>query len=120
MSKVEQVVYDLRQKETKTHLKSQIPVVCRSFFLRTWIKALNAIGVDPSSELRNLEKVFCPPAIRAHTPTLSNADTSAPHTQAKSQAPRPSMTAPLSSTAVEEAPSLDKVPLTAKVAPLVS
>ena len=67
MRRVEQAVFDLGQKETKAYLKSQIPVVCRSFCLWTWIKALNAIGVDLSSKLRNPEKVFYPLAIRAHT-----------------------------------------------------
>ena len=58
MNKVKQKAYNLEQKETTTHLKSQVPVVYRDFCLRTWIEALNAAGVDPSSELRNLEKVF--------------------------------------------------------------
>jgi len=53
MGKVEQTVYDLGQKEIEAHLKSQIPTVCRSFCLRTWIEALNAVSVDPSFELRN-------------------------------------------------------------------
>lgn len=33
MSKAKQAAYDLRQKETATHLKSQIPTVCRDFYL---------------------------------------------------------------------------------------
>jgi len=35
MNKVEQVAYDQGQKETAAHLKSQLPVVCRSFCLQT-------------------------------------------------------------------------------------
>ena len=39
--------------------------------------ALNIAGVDPSLELRNLEKVFYPPAIKAHTSTHSPPGTAA-------------------------------------------
>lgn len=35
MGKIQQVAFDLGQKETEAHFKSQIPVVCRSFCLRT-------------------------------------------------------------------------------------
>lgn len=58
MAKVEQAAYNLGQKETEAHLKSQILTVCRGFCLKTWTETLNAVGVDQSSELRNLEKVF--------------------------------------------------------------
>lgn len=64
MAKVEQASYNLRQKETEAHLKSPITTVCRGFYLRTWIEALDAFEVDKSLELRNLEKVFYPPAIK--------------------------------------------------------
>ena len=64
MNRVEQVAYDQGQKEIEAHLKSQLPVVCRSFCLQTQIEALNAIGVDPNLELRNPEKAFYPPAIQ--------------------------------------------------------
>ena len=67
IAKIEQATYKLGQKETEAHLKSQITTVCRGFCLRTWIKALNAAGVDQSSELRNLEKMFYPLAIRVKT-----------------------------------------------------
>lgn len=64
MTKVEQAAYDLGQKEIVTHLKSQIPTVCQDFCLQTWTEALNAAGVDPTSKLRDLERVFYPLAIR--------------------------------------------------------
>ena len=60
-----QIAFEQGQKETEAHLKSQLLVVCRSFCLQTWIEALNAAGVDSNSELRNLEKAFYPPIIRA-------------------------------------------------------
>ena len=62
MSKVKKAEYDLGKNEIEAHLKSQILAVCRGFCLRTWTKALNVAGVDPFSELRNLEKVFYPSA----------------------------------------------------------
>lgn len=35
IEKAEQTAYDQGQKETETHLKSQLPVVCHSFCLQT-------------------------------------------------------------------------------------
>nr|POE58223.1 hypothetical protein CFP56_40807 [Quercus suber] len=58
VSKVEQATYEQGQKETKSYLKSQNLVVCHSFCLQTWVEALNTVGVDPSSELRNSKKGF--------------------------------------------------------------
>ena len=46
------------------YLKSQIPTMCRDFYLQTWIKALNATVMDSTLELRNPKKVFYPLAIR--------------------------------------------------------
>lgn len=65
MEGVLQTAYDQGQKETEAHLKSQFLIVCHNFCLQTWIEALNVAGVDPNSKLRNPEKVFYPPAIRA-------------------------------------------------------
>lgn len=87
MSKVEQSAY--KQKETESHLKSQIPMVCPSFCLQTQVKALNATGVDPSSELRNLEKAFYPPAIRACPTTQPPVNTSGPTQMSSTENPLP-------------------------------
>nr|POE65816.1 hypothetical protein CFP56_13901 [Quercus suber] len=67
MNKVEQIEYDQGQKKTEAHLKSQLPVVYRSFCLQTWIEALNATRVDNNSKLRNPKKAFYLPAIKAHS-----------------------------------------------------
>lgn len=79
MGKVEQIAYDMEQKEIEAHLKSQFPIVCRKFRLWTWIEALNAGSVDLSLELRNPKKVFYPQAIRAQAsaPPLTNSAISA-------------------------------------------
>ena len=78
MKKAKQMAYDQGQKETESHLKSQLFVVCRNFCLQTWVEALNATGVDPNSELRNLEKAFYPPAIRTRLALQSFVSTSTP------------------------------------------
>lgn len=52
-------------------------MVCRSFCLQTWIKALNVAGVDPNSELRNPEKVFYLPIIKARPISQPFINTSA-------------------------------------------
>ena len=79
MGKVEQIAYDMEQKEIEAHLKSQFPIVCRKFRLWTWIEALNAGSVNLSLELRNSKKVFYPQAIRAQAsaPPLTNSAISA-------------------------------------------
>ena len=58
VAKIEQATYNIGQKETKAHLKSHIITVCRDFFHRTWIKALNDAMLEQSSELRDMENAF--------------------------------------------------------------
>ena len=96
MNKVEQTTYDQGQKKTEAHLKSQLPVVCRSFCLQTWIEALNATGVDLASKLRNLERAFYPPAIKACPATQPPGSTSgsAPTSSTENPALKSSATAP--------------------------
>nr|POF02846.1 hypothetical protein CFP56_10904 [Quercus suber] len=112
MKKDKQAVYDLGQKETAAHLKSQILVVCRDFCLWTWNEALNAVGVDPSSKLRNPEKVFYPLAIKEktsaptplstlHLPNLFVSKTNLLH---------PLIKAPTNSAIAKEISSSEKVP----------
>ena len=112
MNKVEQAAYDLGQKETATHLKSQILVVCQDFCPWTWNEALNAVGVDPSSELRNPEKVFYPPTIREKTSTPIPLSTTAfaQPVHVEDQPPASIDKAPTNSTTAKEIPSLEKVP----------
>ncbi|KAK9990323.1 hypothetical protein SO802_025308 [Lithocarpus litseifolius] len=76
IEKAKQMAYNQGQKETETHLKSQLPVVCRIFCLQTWIEALNVAGVDSNSELRNPNRAFYPPAIRTRPALQSSVSTS--------------------------------------------
>ena len=75
IAKLEQAAYNLGQKKIEAHLKSQITTICWGFCLRTWIKALNATGVDQSSELKDLEKVFYPLAIKVKTTAFVHSNT---------------------------------------------
>ena len=112
MNKIEQAAYDLGQKETAAHLKSQILVVCRDFCLWTWNEALNAANVDPSSEPRNPKKVFYPPAIKEKTLALTplNSATPAQLMHVEDQPPASIDKAPINSATTKEIPSLEKVP----------
>ena len=75
IAKIEQAAYNLGQKKIEAHLKSQITTICWGFCLRTWIKALNATGVDQSSELKGPEKVFYPLAIKVKTNAFVQSST---------------------------------------------
>ena len=61
----EQQGYDLRVAETEETLRAEVPAVCRIYYTHTWDKALNRAVVEASSELRKLENIYYPPAIRA-------------------------------------------------------
>ena len=50
--------------ETEDALRAEVPAVCRAYYAQTWEEALNRAGIDASSELRRLENVFFPSAIR--------------------------------------------------------
>ena len=91
MNKVEQTTYDQGQKKTEA-----LAFVCRSFCLQTWIEALNATGVDLASKLRNLERAFYPPAIKACPATQPPGSTSgsAPTSSTENPALKSSATAP--------------------------
>ena len=60
----EQKGYELGIAETEKALRAEVPGVCRIFCARTWNEALNRAGVEASSELRKLENVYYPEAIR--------------------------------------------------------
>lgn len=119
MGRVEQVAFEEGQKGTEAHLKSQILMVCRSFCLQTWVEALNATGVDPSSELRNPEKLFYPPAIRAHTLVQppSNTTTTAQPSSTKNPPPKSNTTTPTSSTVTAKTSSIKENPTSAETTP---
>ena len=61
----EQQGYDLGVVETEETLKAEVPAMCRINYTQTWDEALNRVGVEASSELRKLENIYYPPAIRA-------------------------------------------------------
>lgn len=93
---IKQTTYDQGQKETETHLKSQLLVVCRSFCLQTWIKALNTTKVDSNSTLRNPDRAFYPLAIRACPAIQSSVSTfaSAPPSSTENPQSKSSTTTP--------------------------
>ena len=60
--------------ETEKTLRVEVPMVCRIYCAQTWDEALNRAGIEASSELRRLEKVFYPEAIRTSAPPSSQAE----------------------------------------------
>ena len=99
-----------------THLKSQILTVCRDFCLQTWIESLNVVGVDPTSEQRDPERVVYPSAIRAKAAAspLHSITVSAAPTQARDWPLEPDVKATTTTTTVKETPPLGKVPSTSE------
>ena len=61
----EQHGYNIDVVETEDTLRAEVPTVCRAYCAQTWEEALNRAGVEASSELRRLENIFFPQAIRA-------------------------------------------------------
>ena len=57
---------------------AKVPEVCRIYCARTWSEALNRAGVEASSELRRLENVYYPKAIRPSAPQPYQADAPSP------------------------------------------
>jgi len=70
--------------------------VCWGFYLRTWIEALNAAGVDQALELRDPKKVFYPLAIKVKvaTPAKGSTAPSIPLASTESSDPTPNDKAP--------------------------
>ena len=60
--------------ETEDTFWAQIPAVCHTYCVQTWEEALNWAGVKASSELRRLENVYFPSAIRASAPPSIQGD----------------------------------------------
>ena len=75
MNEVEQRGYEVGIAEIEKALRAEVPEVCRIYCARTWSEALNRVGVEASSELRKLENVFYPEAIRPSVLLPHQADT---------------------------------------------
>ena len=78
---VEQHGYDVGVADIEDALKAEVPAVCRAYCAQTWEEALNRVRIDTSSELRKLENVFFPPAIRAPGLTLGQKEVAPPVTK---------------------------------------
>lgn len=62
MNKVEHTAYDLGQKEIEAHLQSQIPVVCQSFCIRTWVRGLKCCRCRPFFGIEESREGDFPPS----------------------------------------------------------
>ena len=75
--KAEEEAYDLGVVETQATQKAQVPGVCRLYCSQVWNETLKQAGVEASSDLWKVERVYYPPAIREDAPSSSKArDTS--------------------------------------------
>ena len=74
LTKAKEEAYDLGVVETQATLKAQIPRVCRLYCSLFWNEVLKQAGVEASSNLWKVEKVYYPPAIRETTPANSEAE----------------------------------------------
>ena len=61
---VEQHGYDVGVAKIKDALRAEVPIVCRAYCAQTLEEALNRVGIDAFFELRRLENIFFPLAIR--------------------------------------------------------
>ena len=71
--KAEEEAYNLGVAETQATLKAQVPGVCRLYCSQVWNESLKQAGVETSSDLWKVEKVYYPPAIREAAPVSSEA-----------------------------------------------
>ena len=86
--KAKEEAYDLGVVETQATLKAQVPRVCRLYCSQVWNEALKQARVETSSDLRKVENVYYPPAIRETAPASSEADV----TPEEAKAARPKAT----------------------------
>ena len=70
--KAEEEAYDLGVAETQATLKAQVPRVCKLYCSQVWNEALKQVGVEASSDLWKVERVYYPPAIREDAPPPSS------------------------------------------------
>ena len=73
-NEAEQKGYEIGVVETEETLKAEVPMVCGIYCAQTWDEALNRAGVEASSELRRLENVVYPVAIRISAHPSSQAE----------------------------------------------
>ena len=109
----EQKGYDLEVAETEETLRAEVPVVCHIYCAQTSDEALNWVGVEASSELRKVENVFYPPAIRVSDPPSTQAEVTSiptdPNPEVSLQEPPPpSQQEPAKETSASLETSLDK------------
>ena len=71
--KAEEEAYDLGVAETQATLKAQVPGVCRLYCSQVWNETLKQAGVEASSDLWKVERVYYPPTIKEDTPSSSEA-----------------------------------------------
>ena len=62
---------NLGMAETQATLKAQVPGVCRLYCSQVWNEALKQAGVEASSDLWKVERVYYPPSIREIAPSSS-------------------------------------------------
>ncbi|KAL0016454.1 hypothetical protein SO802_003523 [Lithocarpus litseifolius] len=60
-----QTPLDVGVAKTEKTLRAEVSEVCKTYCLQVWNEALNQVGVEASSALRRVEKVYYPPAICA-------------------------------------------------------
>ena len=72
--KAEEEAYDTGVVETQATLKAQIPGVCRLYCSQVWNEAFKQAGVEASSVLWKVEKVYYPSAIREAAPASSKTE----------------------------------------------
>ena len=61
----EQKSYNLGIAETEETLRAEVPAVCRIYCAQIWNEALNRAKVEASFELRKIDNIYYPPAMRA-------------------------------------------------------
>ena len=76
--KVKEEAYDSGVAETQAALKAQVPWVCRLYCSQVWNEALKQAGVEASSDLWKVERVYYPPTIREDAPPPSSEVRDAP------------------------------------------
>ena len=85
MAKAKQAAYDASMTKIAQSLIAQLRDVARAFYLEVQGEALDAAGVSTELELRALDKVYYPPALRlAPRLTQPSADPSSTTVSAQS------------------------------------
>ena len=83
----EQHGYYVGVAETEDTLRTEVPVVCRTYCTQTWEEALNRVGIDASSEVRKPENIVFPLALQIPHQKETAPPVSQPIKEAQSQHP---------------------------------